>query len=403
VDANNHDRWIISYADFITLLFAFFVVMYSISSVNQGKYKTLTESLDTAFSNKDKHKTEQKLKPEKAKKSQVEVTSYNIAPATFLDILNIPFESIELAKQTAVGPVDAWELTAAILNGTVSSPPLIALFSKVGQPASPEMLSPAFEFVTLDSKAEKVIEDKLALDKTATLPDAVQPEPSANISQSTLSDILAVPFESMKSVGQAQTTAEIEKTRELSEELLKERRQLNQVSDQLETALAPFIDDKLVSVKRNDYWIELEMNSELLFLSGQAALSAKAPPALKKIAQVVNSLPNAINVEGHTDNKPIGTLIFPSNWELSSARATSVVQELIKAGTDPTRLSAVGYGEFHPIGDNSTEEGRFKNRRVTLVLMSQAFSRYGANDEERAKLLNLAPTSNVEHSSDSKP
>jgi chemotaxis protein MotB len=55
-------------------------------------------------------------------------------------------------------------------------------------------------------------------------------------------------------------------------------------------------------------------------------------------------------------------------------------------------LSAIGYGEFHPIGDNKIEEGRFKNRRVTLVLMSQAFSRYGANDEERAKLLNLAPT-----------
>jgi chemotaxis protein MotB len=69
-----------------------------------------------------------------------------------------------------------------------------------------------------------------------------------------------------------------------------------------------------------------------------------------------------------------------------------VVQAFIKDGIDPTRLSAIGYGEFHPIGDNNLEEGRFKNRRVTLVLMSQAFSRYGANDEERAKLLNLAPT-----------
>mgnify|MGYP002085572466 FL=1 len=209
-----------------------------------------------------------------------------------------------------------------------------------------------------------------------------------------LFDILAVPFESMGLDKQA--TAEIDKTRELSEELLKERRQLRQVSEQLETALSPFIADDLVSVKRNDYWIELEMNSELLFLSGEAALSPKAQPALQKIAEVINSLPNAVNVEGYTDNVPISNLKFPSNWDLSSARATSVVQELITAGINPTRLSAVGYGEFHPIGDNTTEEGRFKNRRVTMVLMSQAFSRYGANDEERAKLLNLAPTPNVE-------
>jgi chemotaxis protein MotB len=77
---------------------------------------------------------------------------------------------------------------------------------------------------------------------------------------------------------------------------------------------------------------------------------------------------------------------------LSSARATSVVHELIKDGINPIRLSAIGYGEFHPVGDNKVEDGRFKNRRVVLVLMSQAFARYGANDEERAKLLNLVPT-----------
>jgi chemotaxis protein MotB len=189
-----------------------------------------------------------------------------------------------------------------------------------------------------------------------------------------------------------QTTAEVEERRELSEGILKERKQLGQVSEQLEKALESFIDDDLVSVKRNDYWIELEMNSELLFLSGEAALSKKAQSVLKKITEVINPLPNAINVEGHTDNIPIDTLKFPSNWDLSSARATSVVQEFVKEGINPTRLSAIGYGEFHPIGDNKIEEGRFKNRRVILVLMSQAFSRYGANDEERAKLLNLVPT-----------
>jgi chemotaxis protein MotB len=301
-DVNNHDRWMVSYADFITLLFAFFVVMYSVSSVNEGKYKSLTHSIGSAFSNKKKQ--ESVLDP-----VQIE-THFTAVQPILLDTSAVTFKPI---------PLD----------------------------------NPAATF---------------------------KPVPSDN-----------------------QTSAEVKKRRELSEEILKERRQLNQVSDQLEEALGSFIDDSLVSVKRNDYWIALEMNSELLFLSGEATLSKKAGPVLKKIAQVINPLPNAINVEGHTDNIPIDTLKFPSNWDLSSARATSVVQEFVKEGINPTRLSAIGYGEFHPIGDNKIEEGRFKNRRVILVLMSQAFSRYGANDEERAKLLNLVPTAASDGTPVSKP
>lgn len=265
---NNHERWMVSYADFITLLFAFFVVMYSISQVNEGKYKTLSDSLGEAFSNK-------------------------------------------------------------------------------GQPSSN-----AFDPIQI-----------------GTVATTIQPIPLENPS-----------------------TAEAEARRELSEEILKERKQLSQVSNQFEQVLAPFINDALVSVKKHDYWIELEMNSEMLFLSGEADLSKKAIPVLKKIAEVINPLPNMINIEGHTDNVPIDNIKFRSNWDLSSARATSVVHELVKEGINPPRLSAIGYGEFHPIGDNKLEEGRFKNRRVVLVLMAQAFARYGANDEERAKLLNLAPT-----------
>jgi chemotaxis protein MotB len=260
----------VSYADFITLLFAFFVVMYSISSVNEGKYKTLSDSLGEAFSSKEQQ----------------------------------------------------------------------------------------------DNEPDSI--------QTGALPTTIQPIPLEN-----------------------PTTVEIEKRRELSEEILKERRQLSQVSDQFEQVLAPFIDEKLVSVKKNDYWIELEMNSEMLFLSGEAELSKKALPVLKKIVEVINPLPNMINIEGHTDNVPIDNVKFRSNWDLSSARATSVVHEIVKDGVNPPRLSAIGYGEFHPIGDNKTDAGRFKNRRVVLVLMSQAFARYGANDEERAKLLNLAPTAAV--------
>ncbi|MGZ4968435.1 MAG: flagellar motor protein MotD [Methylobacter sp.] len=266
-NTNNHDRWIVSYADFITLLFAFFVVMYSISSVNEGKYKTLSDSLGEAFSNKEQQ----------------------------------------------INKIDPIQI--------------------------------------------------------GTLPTAIQPIPLEN-----------------------PTTVDVEEKHELSEEILKEREQLSQASDQLKQVLTPFINDNLVSVKKNDYWIELEMNSEMLFFSGDAELSKKAIPVLKKVAEVINPLPNMINIEGHTDNIPIDNIKFRSNWDLSSARATSVVHEFIKDGINPLRLSAIGYGEFHPIGDNKVEEGRFENRRVVLVLMSQAFARYGANDQERAKLLNLAPT-----------
>jgi chemotaxis protein MotB len=84
---------------------------------------------------------------------------------------------------------------------------------------------------------------------------------------------------------------------------------------------------------------------------------------------------------------PIDTIEFPSNWDLSAARAASVVRELIDSGIDPARLVAVGYGEYHPIADNKSGEGRFKNRRVSLVLISRSLARYGVKENERLKLL----------------
>jgi len=265
-EGDNHERWLVSYADFVTLLFAFFVVMYSISSVNNEKYESLSEALEGAFS-----------------EVQVVQVQHTINPIQIGE------------KQTSIKPI-----------------------------------------------------------------------------------ILENP-----------TTEEIDKKGELSEEILKERRQLKLISEQFEDVLQPYLDNDLVEVKRNDFWIELEMNSELLFLSGEAELSTKAIPVLKKVAEVVRIMPNVINIEGHTDNIPIDTVEFPSNWDLSSARATSVVREFVQNGISPKRLSAVGYGEFHPIADNNNIEGRFKNRRVVLVLMSQAFARYGMSDKQRADMLNI--------------
>ncbi|MDT4330276.1 flagellar motor protein MotD [Methylomonas sp. MED-D] len=261
--SDNHDRWMVSYADFVTLLFAFFVVMYSISSVNKGKYETFSESLDQALFHNE----------------------------------------------------------------------------KVQRDAEPIQIG--------------------------AIPTTVQPIELPNL-----------------------VTAE---ERELSEEIMQEKRRLDEVSQEFQRALQPFVESQLVGIKKHDFWVELEMNSELLFASGKAELSAKAIPVLQKVAEAIRDVPNVINVEGYTDNVPISTGYFPSNWDLSSARATSVVKELVKNNIPSTRLSAVGYGEFHPIADNNHEEGRFKNRRVVLVLMSQAFARYGMSDDERAKALNLAP------------
>lgn len=253
----------VSYADFVTLLFAFFVVMYSISSVNKGKYETFSESLDQAL-----------------------------------------FHNEKIQKE--VEPI-----------------------------------------------------------QIGTIPTTIQPIELPNL-----------------------ITAE---ERELSEEILQEKQRLDNVSEQFQGALQPYVESKLVGIKKHDFWVELEMNSELLFASGKAELSGKALPVIAKVAEVVKDVPNVINVEGYTDDVPISTGIYPSNWDLSSARATSVVKELVKNNIPATRLSAVGYGEFHPIADNKAEEGRFKNRRVVLVLMSQAFARYGMSDAERAKVLNFTP------------
>lgn len=373
IDNNNHDRWIVSYADFITLLFAFFVVMYSISSVNVGKYKSLSHSIGNAFSNEVKPET---IKP----------IIQNILPSKAESIpLNITFET-KLSSKELSGPDESeWKLNPKSQTTDQVNPSV-----GIAATSLTDSLTVSFESTKPTTQVEAKIESSQESSADLKKTDPVQIKQDSEVAQNALLDKLTVAFESTSSATPPEP--EVEKRRELSDEILKERKQLNQVSDQLEQGLGTFIKDDLVAVKRNDYWIELEMNSELLFLSGEAAVSKKAQPVFKEIAQIIQSLPNAINVEGHTDDVPINNLKFPSNWDLSSARATSVVQQLVKEGIDPTRLSAVGYGEFHPIGDNISEEGRFKNRRVTLVLMSQAFARYGTNDAERAKLLNLKPT-----------
>lgn len=116
--------------------------------------------------------------------------------------------------------------------------------------------------------------------------------------------------------------------------------------------------------------ITIGLTSDLLFGSGSASLKQSALPALDAVAQVIKDKPNEVRVEGHTDDVPIGTAEFPSNWELSSARATAVLRRLVDAdGVPGSRISATGYGDTRPKADNKTPEGRAQNRRADIVLL----------------------------------
>jgi chemotaxis protein MotB len=116
-------------------------------------------------------------------------------------------------------------------------------------------------------------------------------------------------------------------------------------------------------------WLEIEINTDILFPSGSGGFSASAEPILDKLAEVLKPFPNPIRVEGHTDDRPIHTNSFPSNWELSAARAASVVHQFTKQGIDPLRLEIVGFGEFHPRQPNASTEGRNANRRVAVLVL----------------------------------
>jgi chemotaxis protein MotB len=146
--------------------------------------------------------------------------------------------------------------------------------------------------------------------------------------------------------------------------------ELKRIADDLERALAPLIDEKLVTIKRSALWLEVQINSDILFATGSAALDPQAQQTVGKLAAVLGDVPNSVRVEGYTDDRPIRTSQFPSNWELSSARAASVVHLFVRDGIPPERLAMIGYGEFRPIADNATEEGRNTNRRVLLIILA---------------------------------
>ncbi|MEC9412904.1 MAG: flagellar motor protein MotD [Pseudomonadota bacterium] len=253
----NHERWLVSYADFITLLFAFFVVMYSISSVNEGKYRVLSDTLEAVFS-----------EPVRSK-----------------------------------DPIQIGEISRG--------------------------------------KGEIVIEPLAPVVPETPLPEVVSTFPP----KATDNDI----------------------------------RTINDLSKQFSSALSDWIKSDDVMIKQGEDWLELEIKSRVLFESGEARLARPAIPVLGEIASILQKSANPIQVEGFTDNNPINTPRFPSNWELSAARAASVVHLLDRYGIQPDRMSAIGYGEYKPIASNDTEAGRQKNRRVVLVVLGNDMSRRDIN------------------------
>ena len=230
--AGNQERWLISYADFITLLFALFVVMYALSSVSEGKFRVLGDSLGTAFrNNRDK-----------------------------------PLASIV-------------------------QPPAI------------------------DLPVRKVTKS---------------PDPQ-----------------------------------------VRQREEMRGIAQDILKVMGAFVQDGKVSVTQTNGGISVEINASVLFASGQAQLRAESQQALRQVAGVLAPTVQRIQVEGYTDNTPISNSQFPSNWELSAARASSVVRLFIDNGVAEPRLSVIGYGPNRPVTSNDTAENRARNRRVTVMILTE--------------------------------
>lgn len=117
-----------------------------------------------------------------------------------------------------------------------------------------------------------------------------------------------------------------------------------------------------------DEYVSFRFDDEFLFQTGEASLQPAGQAAISELVPMLMQTDARISVEGHTDNIPISTLQFPSNWELSSARASSVLRFLIDEGVQPERLRAIGYGDIEPIASNDSAEGRARNRRVEITV-----------------------------------
>jgi chemotaxis protein MotB len=286
----NHERWAIPYGDLLTLLLAFFVVMYSISSVNAGKYRVLSDSLYAAFRGQ---------------------------PRTL--------EPIQVGHKRVGSGADI--RVSIVQQATLK-----------GQPRS--LLAPV----------------PLAL--STPIPNAPYHDdapPPGNASGVKAATGIAHPADLAQAARDRAAAVMLKK-----------------VADDVVKAMSGLVKKKLVLVQRKQYWVEVEIRTDILFPSGSARLAPSAVDIIRRLAAVLARFPNPIRVEGFTDNVPIRTVQFFSNWELSAARAASVVHVFSDHGVASGRLAVVGFGDQHPVASNATVQGRNANRRVTVVILSTA-------------------------------
>jgi chemotaxis protein MotB len=162
-----------------------------------------------------------------------------------------------------------------------------------------------------------------------------------------------------------------------------ELRKLENLKTELDTKLHNQGMDQSVSTMIDMRGLVIRLNNAIFFDSGSAEIKKQSEDTLVEVAGILNTIDNYIRVEGHTDNVPIRRSDYPSNWELSTARAVNVVKLFIdKCNFSPDKLIAVGYGEFKPVADNATAEGRAKNRRIDVIVLS---SKYDNLEEQLVK------------------
>ena len=169
--------------------------------------------------------------------------------------------------------------------------------------------------------------------------------------------------------------SDLNRIKELEQELSELQRAQNMLYQQLSQE----IEDEKVRLEMAEKGLAITFVAEVLFDSGKDKLRKGSLSSLSKVAKILrDEVPyNKIGIEGHTDNEPIKRSRWKSNWELSSHRALSVLYFLASKGVDQARLSAIGYGEFQPIADNSTKAGKQLNRRVEIVILPKTTKTVG--------------------------